>query len=484
MKVKDLIVENKIDEAPMGALKTFGLQSISGVSPTASGKFQSGQMANQLSADFKEYLGKTGQTAEPDIVLAFLKSKGIPTDSAEKIIAAGPDKGMLAKGMDAVKGMFKGKPGEQPQQGQQPQQGKDQSPQPKGRVEPKLDPEQPQQGAEKQPSQKPNFSNQLGGGQQKISTGGTNDPKTFKNVPGQPAPAGGLPSTTDPRTAINKPAGQQAAPQGDATSTAQQPTGRKQGGGKVAGVQSQTPGAQRKRDARAAKAVGNTGSAIDQFVKTQTGSNPVTMKTEPQQNPVPQKQKQPRQRKKPAGKVGDAEWNRNAQPSFGEALEYEYNLLLEALSKGQLDKIFMAAAQDAAKAGVQGVGSKAQGGAQPGGGAQAGASAKGGQQQGAAGAQAGGGGGALGGFARGLMGQDDSEGDGKIKGTLNVNQLAGLMPGVDPKILAQAVTVIRQGREPNRTQMTTLGSAMISIIKADPQTTTKIMALLKRVSAE
>ncbi len=463
MKVKDLIVENKIDEAPMGTLKSFGLTSLSKVSPTASGKLQSGTMANQLSADFKEYLGKTGQTAEPDIVLAFLKSKGIPTDSAEKIIAAGPDKGMLAKGMDAVKGMFKGKPGEQPQQGNQPTP-QDTNPQPKGRIEPKLEPEQPQPSAEKQPAQKPNFSNQLGGGQQKISTGGAT------------APAGGLPSTTDPRTAVNKPAA-------DTTTAPQQSTGRKQGGGKVAGVQSQSPSAVRRREQRAAAGKSSsTGGAIDQFVKTQTGSNPVTMKTEPQQNPVPQKQKQQRQRKKPAGKVGDADWSRNAQPSFGEALEYEYNLLLEALSKGQLDKIFMAAAQDAAKAGVQGVSSKAQGGAQSAGGTQAGAQASGGQQQGGAGAS--GGGGALGGFARGLMGQDDSEGDGKVKGTLNVNQLASLLPGVDPKLLAQAITVVRQGKNPSRNQMTALGNAMIAIIKADSQTTTQVMQLLKRVSQQ
>lgn len=455
MKVKDLIVENKIDEAPMGALKTFGLTSLSQVSPTASGKLQSGTMANQLSADFKEYLGKTGQEAEPDIVLAFLKSKGIPTDSAEKIIAAGPEKGMLAKGMDAVKGMIKGKGSNQPQQGQDPAQqlptqGKDQNPQPKGRIEPKLDPEQPQPSAEK-----------------------------------QPAPAGGLPQTTDPRTAINKPVAQPAAA---ADQTA--PTGRKQGGGKVAGQQSQTPGAIAKREKRAAAGkAGSTSGAIDQFVKTQTGSNPVTMKAEPQQNPVPQKQKQPRQRKKPAGAVGDKNWQRLAQPSFGESIEHEYDLLLEALSKGQLDKIFMAAAQDAAKAGVQGAGSKAKGGGQSQAAPQAGGgpTQAGGGQQGSAqstGAQQSKAPGAVASFARGLMGKDDGQGDGKVKGTLNVNQLATLLPGVDPKMLTQAVTVIRQGRNPSRNQMTALGNAMVAIIKADPQTTTKVMQLLKRVSEQ
>lgn len=442
MKVKDLIVENKIDEAPMGALKTFGLTSLSKVSPTASGKLQTGTLANQLSADFKEYLGQTGQTAEPEIVLAFLKSKGIPTDNAEKIIAAGPEKGMLAKGMDAIKGMVKGKGGnqQQPQQGQGPAPATGQNPQPKGRVEPKLEPEQPAQ------VQQPAASAE------------------------QPAATSNAPAATTPSAAQSIDAQPQAT------------AGRKQGGGKVAGQLSTNPSAVKRREKRAAaKAQGGTSGAIDQFVKAQTGSNPITMKSEPQQNPVPQKQKQPRQRKKPAGKVGDSEWERNVQPSYGESIEYEYDLLLEALSKGQLDKIFMTAAQDAAKAGVQGTGGGQQGGAQAGSSQQQG----GGQQQGTGGAQAGGGaGGAAGSFVRGLMGQDDSQGDGKVKGTLNVNQLAGLLPGVDPKMLAQAVMVVRQGRNPSRNQMTALGNAMIAIIKADAQTTTKVMQLLKRVSEQ
>jgi hypothetical protein len=473
MKVKDLIVENKIDEAPMGALKSFGLTSLSKVSPTASGKLQTGTLANQLSADFKEYLGKTGLKAEPDVVLDFLRSKGMPTDAAEKIIAAGPEKSMLAKGMDAIKGMVKGKGtgAQQPQdaggQQQQPSQQKKQpagdNPQPQNRVEPKLDPETPQQ---QDPAQKPNFNNQLGGGQQKISTGGTNDPSTFKNVPGTQQVPTGVPSTTDPRTAFAKPA--QGAEQPET------PAGRKQGGGKVAGQLSQTPGAVKKRDARAAAKSGSTNNAISQFVKTQTGDNPIKMNPEPQQNPVPQKQKQPRQRKKPGAPGGKVE----SISRFSESVEYEFDLLLEALSRGQLDKIFMAVAQDSAKAGVQGGGGQQQAGGQQGGGQQAGGAQSGGQQGGQKA------GGAAGGFIRGLMGQDDSEGPGGIKGNLNVNQLAAMLPGVDPKVLTQAISVIRQGRQPNRNQITTLGNAMIAIIKADPQTTQQIMMQLKKVQAK
>ena len=88
---------NNLTEAPMGALKTFGLTSLSKVSSTAAGKLQTGTMANQLYSEFKSYLGQTGDQAEPVIVIQFLKSKGIPTKSAEAIMAqsAGDTKGAV-----------------------------------------------------------------------------------------------------------------------------------------------------------------------------------------------------------------------------------------------------------------------------------------------------------------------------------------------------------------------------------------------------
>ena len=525
---------NNLTEAPMGALKTFGLTSLSKVSSTAAGKLQTGTMANQLYSEFKSYLGQTGDQAEPEIVIQFLKSKGIPTKSAEAIMAqtAGDTKGAV----DAAAGG--GSPERIDPTMDEPAAGGDAAKTPaadaaKDQAAPGA--EQPQTGAEKPAADagtaaptpgaspkaggtgfgfdgntgepfktqadrdasdaadkaagatKPNFNNQTAGGKQTISTGGTFDPATMTNKPGTPVGPGvqgGVPSTTDPRSTV----GQQAAPAADGSAAPTQPAGnRPQGGGRVAGQQSQTPGAIAKRAKRAGQPAngGSTSSALDQFVKTQMGSNPVTMKPqEPQQNPVPPKQKK---KKSGAGTQGDAEWERNVQPSYGESLEQEYNALMEALSRGQLSKIFLAAAQDAARAGIGAGGQAAQGqqqgGQQQGGGGaaapQGGGAAQGGQQQA-------GGGGFMAGLKAGFTGQDGAEGEegGDVTGTLNVNQLAALLPGVDAKMLSQAVTVIKQGKEPNRSQMAACGQAFIALIKADPATTTQVMGMLKKISAK
>lgn len=497
---------NNLTEAPMGALKTFGLTSLSKVSSTAAGKLQTGTMANQLYSEFKSYLGQTGDQAEPEIVIQFLKSKGIPTKSAEAIMAqsAGDTKGAVdtaaggsperidptmdepAAGTDAAKN---------PQAGAE-QPAADAAKASQGDQQPTTDAgkatagaEQPAGTATTDTATKPNFNNQTAGGKQTISTGGTFDPATMKNKPGTPVGAGiqgGVPSTQDPRSTIGKQAAPAAdaepAPDGSAAPT--QPAGnRPQGGGRIAGQQSQTPGAIAKREKRAAGNAGSTSSALDQFVKTQMGSNPVTMKPqEPQQNPVP-----PKQKKKKAGAVGDAEWQRNAQPSYGESLEQEFNSLMEALSRSQLSKIFLAAAQDAARAGIGAGGQQAQGQQQAGSGQQA---PQGGQQGGggAAGQQGGQGkpAGFMAGLKAGFTGQDGAEGEegGDVTGTLNVNQLAALLPGVDAKLLSQAVTVIKQGKEPNRSQMAACGQAFIALIKADPATTTQVMGMLKKISVK
>ncbi len=532
---------NNLTEAPMGALKTFGLTSLSKVSSTAAGKLQTGTMANQLYSEFKSYLGQTGDQAEPENVIQFLKSKGIPTKGAEAIMAqsGGDTKGAVD---NAAGG---GSPERIEPTMDEPAAAGDAAKKPAAGADATKDPaasgaEQPQAGAEKPAADagtaartpgaspkaggtgfgfdgntgepfktqadrdasdaadkaagaaKPNFNNQTAGGKQTISTGGTFDPTTMTNKPGTPvAPGvqGGVPSTTDPRSTV----GQQAAPAANATATEPaaepapdgsaaptQPAGnRPQGGGRVAGAgPSQTPGAIAKRAKRAgqpANGANSTSSALDQFVKTQMGSNPVTMKPqEPQQNPVPPKQK----KKKAAGAQGDAEWERNVQPSYGESLEQEYNALLEALSRGQLSKIFLAAAQDAARAGIGAGGQQAQGQQQAGGagGQQAsGGAAQGGQQQ-----AGGSGGGFMAGLKAGFTGQDGEEGD--VKGTLNVNELASLLPGVDARVLTQAVTAIKQGKELNRTQMTACGQAFVALVAADPATTTKVMTMLKRIS--
>jgi hypothetical protein len=85
MKISDILVESsQVQEAPMGVLSKLGNKALSKLgSGTAQGKLETGEHANRLKKEFQTYLGRTGGTAEVKTVLAFLKSKGIPTQGAE-----------------------------------------------------------------------------------------------------------------------------------------------------------------------------------------------------------------------------------------------------------------------------------------------------------------------------------------------------------------------------------------------------------------
>ena len=74
--------------------------------------------------------------------------------------------------------------------------------------------------------------------------------------------------------------------------------------------------------------------------------------------------------------------------------------------------------------------------------------------------------------------------DAGIDGTLNVQQLAKLLPGIDAAALAKAVAVIKAGGEPSVSQQKALSGAFTGLLQADPQATTQAMSLLKKVSAE
>ena len=443
----------------MGLLKTAGHKVLSKVSSTSAGKLETGTAANKLYNDFKKYLGQTGEQAEADVVLKFLQSRGLPTEDAEKIIQAAGDnqqgsigqafKASAGDAVDAVKGMIKGKGGNQPQQGkdpaqQPPTQGKDQNPQPKGRIDPKLDP------APDDDQSKQNFSqgNYKQGG---YSTSTGFDPTTMKNVQKE-LPAGSVGGIPNPSSAGLTPKTGNS-PQSTADLSVK-PTGRKQGGGRVAGQLSQTPGAVRKREQRAAKkSRGNTNSAIGQFVKTQLGDNPIRMKT-------------------------------------GESIEYhydklveslDYNPIFEALSKSVLDKVFLAAVQNAAKVGGAGGGQSQAGGGASGGQSQAGggqSQASGGQSQASGGA-----GGFFSGLKQGWQGGPGVADDGRIKGNVNVGQLAQLLQ-VDQRELSAALMKLKQGQGLSRTHVNTLSNAFISMYRADAQTTVKIANMLKRVTFE
>jgi hypothetical protein len=137
------------------------------------------------------------------------------------------------------------------------------------------------------------------------------------------------------------------------------------------------------------------------------------------------------------------------------------------LSGSQIDKAMIQAVSDAAAAG---------------GGASSGATAAGG-----GGAS---GGGAVSkffqGVKKGLTGQDSGAGADQdtaqsLQGNVNFNQLAQLLPGVDPKVMQMVIGRIKQGKEPSVQQMAQLGSAFVALLKADPQSKQAAINLLKKM---
>lgn len=91
---------------------------------------------------------------------------------------------------------------------------------------------------------------------------------------------------------------------------------------------------------------------------------------------------------------------------------------------------------------------------------------------------------AAGGNTGSLGGSGASGGaDGGVDGTLNARSMAQLLPGVDPSLLQTSVKAVMTGGDLSMKQQQALASAFTALIKADPQTTTKVMNMLKRVSA-
>jgi len=85
MKIHDLLTEQRLDEKPMGMLKSLGNKAMAALgSGKAQGRIESGTMANQLRKQFDVYIGKTGQDATTTAVIEFLKSKGLPTGAASQ----------------------------------------------------------------------------------------------------------------------------------------------------------------------------------------------------------------------------------------------------------------------------------------------------------------------------------------------------------------------------------------------------------------
>jgi len=120
MRINELLSEERLDEKPMGFLSKMKDKALAKLgSDRASGRLEAGQEANELKKYFLQYLGKTGKTAEPNIVLQWLKASGYPTGAAELAMQeptgsqrAGKAAGKLAKGAAKVaKSMAKGAKG-------------------------------------------------------------------------------------------------------------------------------------------------------------------------------------------------------------------------------------------------------------------------------------------------------------------------------------------------------------------------------------
>lgn len=70
----------------------------------------------------------------------------------------------------------------------------------------------------------------------------------------------------------------------------------------------------------------------------------------------------------------------------------------------------------------------------------------------------------------------------KVAGTVNIAALKSLLPGVDGSKLSAAMAAVKAGRV-TPAQYQIMGIAFQGLINADAATTTKIMNILKKVSA-
>jgi len=108
MRINDLLTEQRLDEKPMGLLKTIGNKAAAAFgSGQAQGRLESGELANQLRKEYDIWLGKTGDPVGAESIKEFLKSQGLPTAAAEKAMGAPPKPGMLDKAAGAVKDIAK-----------------------------------------------------------------------------------------------------------------------------------------------------------------------------------------------------------------------------------------------------------------------------------------------------------------------------------------------------------------------------------------
>lgn len=337
MKINQLINENKqrLDEKPMGILSKAGNTIMSKLgSGRASGKLQTGDLANKMHKEYDTYLGQTGEEPSAESILAFLKFKKYPTQNVAAYLASPEAQDQAPAG-----------PGEAPAKTAAPAA----TAAPTAAEQPATAPEAPAASAEPAAPAKaaPSFNNQLAGGKQTVSAGGTFNPATMQNEPGAPAPAGGVPEKQanlnfNPKTGAAIPAG--GATQDEIKA---------------------------KQDARAASRTGGPTLASNKF--DQETGEPIDLKTQ-----IKNRLGKPDTNFKGYKAAAQAKGIQNASKSFAGKRK-----LAEAAIGGKVvDKAILIAAQDAAKMGIGALGGDAAASAAPAAGGSAAAPAAGGEQGG------------------------------------------------------------------------------------------------------
>jgi multisubunit Na+/H+ antiporter MnhG subunit len=94
MRINEINTSKTLTEAPLGFFSKMGNKAAAWAGDKmgadfgarASGKLETGQLANQLHKAFQFYLGQTGSQPTARAVLTFLQSKGYPTKNAKTIL--------------------------------------------------------------------------------------------------------------------------------------------------------------------------------------------------------------------------------------------------------------------------------------------------------------------------------------------------------------------------------------------------------------
>lgn len=402
MKINQLLVEARLDEKPMGLLKTAGNKIMSKFgSGKATGRLKTGDLANKMHQEYEVYLGQTGEEPSAENLLAFLKFKKYPTQNVATYLSSPEAQDQAPEG-----------PGEAPAapaKSAAPAADAAQEP-----VEPTMDPEAPaeepaaqaeptapgEEPAEPAAQAAPNFSNQLAGGKQSISAGGKFDPATMKNTPGAAVPTGAIPNPqAAPAMTGNMP------PEDGEEPAAPNPAGYNAKTG--AAIPGDAAANKAKQDARSAARMSNPATAK---FNTDTGE-PIDLKTQIK-NRMGQQDTNFAKYKAAANAKGI----QNASRSFAGKRS-----IAEAVSDKVVDKAILIAAQDAAKMGI--------------GQALGGAPAAGAPEGPAGGAAAGGG------FMAGL--QKGMGGAAAAKSTVNYDQVKAMVDKLDPQSKTQLLTDLK-----------------------------------------